>query len=546
MMKKNKLPLDILCKDIPYDLKYLRNEKEHVEWDVFCQIMSNIRSAYTEDDLFYLGTKAIHRQVFPVVSAMVGFFLSTKEMYRLISDPRKGLGTQVFRCITTTTRDIDKYHLELLLELPAGYQYCDVFFIVTHGFFSAVPKALKHKPAKVIMHKTERGALYKISLPYQLGAITWLKQFFSLPSSKMEVIREINETNALLYDRYSQLEESQAKIQKQAKQLETAHSVSQLIRSDLDLDSTLGAVAESLITVAGFAAVEINVYSVIEREPVQRMVRLGDMPPMVIPLKRILEGHGKSIGEINLWLHPGSSIDDAKHLLDYIIPTITMEILNALSFKLVDDYRSKLEGKVDEIQSAIIDERRRISGEIHDDLGTNLSAIALMSGVMKENVSGSNVEKIAIAAQQSLEKIGEIVWSLNPKNDKLENLVAYIRKYAVEYFELTPIKCKVNIQGEIPDTIMNSEQRRNIFLSVKEALHNVLKHSDASSVVLSFLKKESHGEIIIHDNGKGITSEVNRFGNGLQSMEQRMQSVGGYFEIENMKGTIIRLGYDLT
>lgn len=544
-MKKRRVSPEILCEGIPYSLDHLRNEKENVEWDVFCKIMSNTRSVYNDDDDYVeLGVRLIEWKVVPVLSSMIGFFLNPMQLYRLLTDTRRGMGTQHFRCITTTTKEFNKHHLEILLELHAGYQYCKEFFLITKGVFIACPSLLKLKNSNVIMHETNRGALYDITIPFRSSPFAWLRQLLSLPSSKKAAINELNKAYELLYDRYNQLEESRVQIQKQAKQLETAYSISQLIRSDLDLDFTLSAVAESLVKVAGFAAVEINIHFAMDSEPVQRTVRLGDVLVMTTQLKRELEAHGKSIGEINLWLTSGSLTDDAHHLLDYIVPTITMEIMNALSFTLINDYRNKLEHKVDEIQAAIIDERRRISSEIHDDLGTNLSAIALMSGVMKEKISGASVEKISKAAQQSLEKISEIVWSLNPRNDKLENLLAYIRKYTVEYFELTSIKCKVNIPNEIPDIIIKGEQRRDIFLSVKEALHNVLKHADASFVQLAFLSNKDHGEIIIHDNGKGIaTDHTNSFGNGLRNMKERMRSAGGYFEIENNKGTIIHLGF---
>jgi signal transduction histidine kinase len=187
---------------------------------------------------------------------------------------------------------------------------------------------------------------------------------------------------------------------------------------------------------------------------------------------------------------------------------------------------------------------------MHDDLGSGLSKIALLTQVMKQHVedakSKDELDKISESAQESLEKMSEIVWSLNPKNDKLQNLISYIRKFAMEYFEPTNITCKVNLPDEIPNTEMKGEQRRNVFLSVKEALHNVQKHSSASLVELSFVKKDNHGEIIIHDNGRGIDEDqLNRFGNGLQNMKQRMQSAGGYFTIESKEGTTVRLGYQL-
>jgi len=541
---KNNLPEEILCKGVPYDVAYLRDENENIEWDFYCKIMSNTRTLWNDDDYIRIGIDLAEGRSHPFLSLMIGFFLNTKEMYRLVTSAKRGIGTQYFRCIQSTIKEIDKHHLEILLEIPESYQYCKEFFQITKGFFIAAPKLLKLSHSHVIMHETDRGALYEISLPHSHNPISWIKQLISLPSSKRAGIKELNETYALLYERYNLLEESKAVIQKQTKQLETAQSISNLIRNNLDLDFTVNAVAESLINVAGFAAVEININSKMDLQSVNRIVQLGDVPATETPLKFVLEAHGNSIGEIDLWMSPGSPSDDAHHLLDIIKPTITMEILNALSFNLVLDYRKKLENKVDEIQSAILEERRRISSELHDDLGTNLSAIALMSGVMNEKIHGDKVGKITATAQQSLDIINEIVWSLNPKNDNLENLIAYIRKFAVEYFEPTTIKCKVNLPLEIPDLVMKSVQRRNILLTVKEALHNVLKHSGATMVELTFFCNEVGGEIIIHDNGIGFENEkINWFGNGLQNMKHRMQSSEGYFDVENKQGTVIRLGY---
>jgi signal transduction histidine kinase len=219
-----------------------------------------------------------------------------------------------------------------------------------------------------------------------------------------------------------------------------------------------------------------------------------------------------------------------------------MEILNTFSFKLVNDYRRKLESKVDEIQRAIIEERRRISSELHDDLGTNLSAIALMSGVMKQDLHTERAERISIIAQQSLDKINEIVWSLNPKNDNLDNLIVFIRKYAMEYFEPTTIRCTVKLPNEIPNSLIKGEHRRNVFFAVKEALYNIIKHAEATEVELIFSVKNNVLFVVIHDNGRGIpVGELNRFGNGLNNMQNRMKNINGNFNIENHEGTKITI-----
>lgn len=212
--------------------------------------------------------------------------------------------------------------------------------------------------------------------------------------------------------------------------------------------------------------------------------------------------------------------------------------------------RIQLRKKLEQ-QQAVIEERRRISTDMHDDLGSNLSKITLMSEVLKRNVHNKkekdDLENISSSAQSALEKMSEIVWTLNPKNDKLVNLLAYIRKYAVEYFEPTDIECKINIPTETADVELSGEQRRNIFLTVKESLHNVVKHSGAAKVNITFTDERGVRDLVIHDNGKGIdTNSIGKrrdgtFGNGLENMKQRMEKINGKFEVENNNGTLIRL-----
>ncbi len=197
-------------------------------------------------------------------------------------------------------------------------------------------------------------------------------------------------------------------------------------------------------------------------------------------------------------------------------------------------------------RTAILDERRRISSDMHDDLGSSLSTIALLSQVMKQHSAGNHepteVDKISVAAQQSLEKMSEIVWSLNPRNDKLGNLVAYIRKYAVEYFDNSPVQCDVTMSGTMPDVELSGEQRRNLFLTVKESLHNIIKHSQATCAEIAFEFQDHTLQLSIHDNGKGMdVNKQNMFGNGIVNMQRRMKEAGGEVAIENKNGTTVKL-----
>jgi signal transduction histidine kinase len=207
--------------------------------------------------------------------------------------------------------------------------------------------------------------------------------------------------------------------------------------------------------------------------------------------------------------------------------------------------RLKLENerKEFETQMAVMaakqEERNRISADMHDELGSGVTAIRLMSEIMKSRLKGEVVpelEKISYNANELLGKMNTIIWTMKSSNDTLESLVAYIRAHAIEYFDSTPIDCTVNLPAVIPQADVSGEKRRNIFLSVKEALNNAMKHSQASLIQISITTNDKRLVIRIVDNGVGIDAEnLRRFGNGLSNMRRRMESIDGTFKVESGK-----------
>ena len=208
--------------------------------------------------------------------------------------------------------------------------------------------------------------------------------------------------------------------------------------------------------------------------------------------------------------------------------------------------RLKLENERKEFekQVAILEakqqERNRISADMHDELGSGVTAIRLMSEIVKTKMKENTlpeIEKISHSANELINKMNTIIWTMVSSNDTLESLIAYIRAYAVEFFENTPIECHFNIPSTISSFDLSGEKRRNIFLSVKEALNNALKHSHATTVTISFAIDQKL-IIEISDNGVGIDlDKIRKFGNGLQNMRKRITSIAGELRIENHQGT---------
>ena len=209
----------------------------------------------------------------------------------------------------------------------------------------------------------------------------------------------------------------------------------------------------------------------------------------------------------------------------------------------MENERKELEKQV-AVMQAHQEERERISADIHDELGSGMTTIRLMSEIaknkMKENIP-VEIEKISNSANEVLNKMNAIVWSMNSSNDTLDSLISYIRAYTIEFFDGTQIECKVNMPEEIPFHEISGDKRRNIFLCVKESLNNALKHSKASRIKID-IEVNHKLKIKIADNGVGIEQEkIRRFGNGLKNIERRMKGIGGYYDISNNNGTETKL-----
>jgi signal transduction histidine kinase len=135
---------------------------------------------------------------------------------------------------------------------------------------------------------------------------------------------------------------------------------------------------------------------------------------------------------------------------------------------------------------------------------------------------------------------------VNPKNDTLDALVGYLNQYASQFFESTSVRCRLDVPETLSSLVLPAAVRHDLFLVVKEALHNVLKHARASEVTVAVTESAGVLEIAIADNGCGFdaaTSSESRPGDGLKNMPKRMAKVGGGFFLASVpgQGTKLRL-----
>jgi signal transduction histidine kinase len=201
--------------------------------------------------------------------------------------------------------------------------------------------------------------------------------------------------------------------------------------------------------------------------------------------------------------------------------------------------------------SALERERARIAQDLHDDLGSSLTRISLLSGLLRTDKDNpdqveAHAIKLSQSADHTVRALEEIVWAVRPGSDSLQSLVDYIAHFASELFDDTPTRCRLDLPHDLPALRLPPDFRHNIFLITKEALTNALKHASAKEVHVQVKISANGLEIIVQDDGKGfdmnIPPEEGRR-HGLGNMQQRAENMSGKLtcQCSPAEGTVIQL-----
>ncbi|MFD2569390.1 sensor histidine kinase [Spirosoma soli] len=192
--------------------------------------------------------------------------------------------------------------------------------------------------------------------------------------------------------------------------------------------------------------------------------------------------------------------------------------------------------------AAQLEERSRISQELHDELGATLTSISLASELLKQNArtDSPEVRIIAKASSEMTIKMNEIVWSLNANNDTVQSLVAYVRKFCADFLDEAGIQMIFSESIIDPERELKGFIRRSVYHSVKEAVNNIVKHAEASKVELTIETIDNELAILIRDNGKGMPENAaKRWSNGLRNMKKNIETIRGQINWVTDNGTSV-------
>ena len=200
-------------------------------------------------------------------------------------------------------------------------------------------------------------------------------------------------------------------------------------------------------------------------------------------------------------------------------------------------------------QQIVQRERARIARDIHDDLTASLTQLVLHGEVAKSGLPDGSEPQLQVAricekARSLSSAMNEIIWVVNSQRDTFRDFTSYICKYAETFLQPTSIRCRFDLDEEVPDLPCDLGVRRNLFLGVKEALNNAVRHSGAGELVLSVHLREDQMVVTVEDNGKGFNPESSdQLRNGLSNMSQRAAEAGGVCRLSSRPGAGCRVEF---
>jgi len=240
--------------------------------------------------------------------------------------------------------------------------------------------------------------------------------------------------------------------------------------------------------------------------------------------------------------HVAIHISIAFYKTTWFIILFALTIFTVTAFVIYFVHRVKLQ-KVLMTQKI----RNNIAGDLHDDIGSSLSSIMLMSEVAKKlpSQTADYLTQISETARKIIENMNDIVWAVNPDNDAMEQIIIRMQQFASSLLEKKNIALRFEACDEIKKLKLGMQERKNFYLIFKETIHNAVKYSECSLVIVKISADERSINMKIEDNGKGFDTSKKYIGNGINNLQKRAKEIKGIVEIFSApdKGTTTQLTF---
>ena len=186
--------------------------------------------------------------------------------------------------------------------------------------------------------------------------------------------------------------------------------------------------------------------------------------------------------------------------------------------------------------------RNRIASDLHDDIGSTLTNINMLSEISRKNLekpyeAEKFLQRITEEVTASSQALNDIIWNVNSRNDSMEEILLKMRRYAAELFDNSNTVCHLIMDKMIAGKKLNMEQRRDVYLIYKESMNNIFKHAMANNVWIDIQLQSGKLYIKIKDDGKGFDPFIVTDRNGLKNIRSRTDKWKGSTSVTTTPGT---------
>ena len=230
----------------------------------------------------------------------------------------------------------------------------------------------------------------------------------------------------------------------------------------------------------------------------------------------------------------------------------SLAILFVLTFRYYSWRRMRRAMAILQQQHALEQERLRIAQDIHDDLGARITQISIVSGMAQKDASASDkaradFDRISAMSRHLVSALYETVWAVNPENDNVEAVGTYLCQRINELCVQAGLRCRLNVSSLPHDVEVSSRARHNLSMAANEAVHNVIKHANATLVTVKITFENDMLTVLIADDGRGFRQDAPpSTGYGLTNMQRRMREIGGTCEVKGGDGTGTSIQFQLS
>ena len=553
--KQRNININKLLEGIPYELSYLLNKHERIEWRVWCKIIANLRPYFTYSDYEQIGKDFVKKQHYIEGYIFHFMFFSAGKIAKIAKGPfmkaTKAMLDPMFSCFTPDLEILGKNKIRISMYLNPGYEQCPEWHYMSLGVMKELGSTVGLKSYRFDNILINQNVGSSIMTLEEDGFFTALKKWVRWLFNIRKAFVDLNESHEELLNNYNKLEESKKLLQKQTTQLRTAHEITKSIRQSLDLNKTLNAITSALVNEANFASAQIKLFKDAEGNNLNIEDYSGMYKANINPvIKPILINESK-IGELIIYPDIETEIFECEELLNYLLPIINISIHDSLIFRMVTDYKNNLENKV-EIRTAELKiaqnelsktiDLLQAEQQVQNRFFTNIShefrtPLTLILGPIKQITEQIKNEKIkdrlGVVYKNANRLLGLVnqlldIAKLESQNMKLrtipQNIVPLLRNLVLSfssYAERKRIRLKLNLQENEIILYLDKDKFEKIITNVLSNSFKFTPEGGQIEVTINLLSrsvspllktsgeadKRDFVEISILDTGIGIPKE---------------------------------------